>query len=247
MKTSEIQFLYPSRAFGSDSLQPEIDALRDCGFIVEDSPQKEACLILYKGYCLYSENEYPKDKRMWQGWKEHKAMSLMSIYYPLIEDITIPTFFLDEVDETVIQKEMAIRGWKSVFIKNDVKSLFCINETASVYPLHPLTEIEENLSLYPRLKGAKYAVRRYLDLRENWVKEDRYFVINNQIFHRSGIIPPIVQEAANRLQVLGSHYYSIDAMPDFIVEVNPGESSNRYGDNPPELFASWFKQALETL
>ena len=49
-----------------------------------------------------------------------------------------------------------------------------------------------------------------------------YFVINDQIFHRSGIIPPIVQEAAERLQVLGSHYYAIDAMPNFIVEVNPG-------------------------
>jgi hypothetical protein len=49
------------------------------------------------------------------------------------------------------------------------------------------------------------------------------------------------------LKPLGSHYYVIDAMPDFIVEVNPGESSDRYGDNPPELFASWFKQALSNL
>lgn len=245
MKTSKIQFLYPLRAFDRANIKLEIDAFRKYGFIVEHSANAESQLILYRGCMMFNQNDYPIDKRMWQGWKEYKATSLLSIYYPLIENISIPTFFVDDLDEKNIIAEMDKRGWNAVFIKNDVKSLFCIDETASVFPKHSLTEIKELLSKFPPIEGAKYAIRKYIDA--DWVQEERYFVINDQIFHRSGIIPPIVKEAAERLKVLGSHYYVIDAMPDLIVEVNPGESSDRYGDNPPELFASWFKQALEKL
>lgn len=245
MKTSEIQFLYPIRAFSSKVFPQEIEALRALGFIVEDSPQNNVQRILYRGFMMFNPNDYPKDRRIWQGWKEYKATSLLSIYHPLIEDISIPTFFVDELDEKYIKAEMGERGWDAVFIKNDVKSLFCIDETASVFPKHSLSEIKERLSKFPSIEGAKYAIRKYIDA--DWVQEERYFVINDHIFHRSGIIPPIVKEAAERLKVLGSHYFVIDAMPDFIVEVNPGESSDRYGDNPPELFASWFKQALSSL
>ncbi len=245
MKTNDIQFLYPKRAFESSAFLPEIEAFRNFGFIVENNPQEDAQLILYRGFILWKQSDYPIDKRIWQGWKEYQATSLLSIYYPLIADICIPTFFVDELDQKVIKREMEKRKLECVFIKNDVKSLFCIDETASVYPKHSLLEIKENLDKYPPFEGAKYAIRQYVDA--DWTQEDRYFVINDRIFHRSGIIPPVVQEAAKRLKPLGSHYYVIDAMPDFIVEVNPGESSDRYGDNPPELFASWFKQALSSL
>ena len=245
MKTSDIQFLYPTRAFSNCVFQPEIEALRALGFIVEDSPQNNVQRILYRGFMVFHPNDYPIDKKMWQGWKEYQAMSLLSIYYPLIADISIPTFFTDDMNENLIRAEMDRWNWNSVFIKNDVKSLFGIDETASAYPLHPLSEIKENLTKFPPFEGAKYAIRKYIDT--DWTQEERYFVINDQIFHRNGIIPSIVKEAAKRLKPLGSHYYVIDAMPDFIVEVNPGESSDRYGDNPPELFASWFKQALSSL
>ena len=245
MKTTDIQFICPQRLFSNAPFRLEIDALRSCGFIVDSSLSKEAQLILYRGCMLWTENDYPIDRRMWQGWKEYKATSLLSIYYPLIADICIPTFFSSDIDETLIRAEMDKRNWNSVFIKNDVKSLFGIDETASAYPLHPLSEIKENLAQFPPFEGAKYAIRKYIDT--DWTQEERYFVINDLIFHRTGIIPPIVEEAAKRLKPIGSHYYVIDAMPDFIVEVNPGESSDRYGDNPPELFASWFKQALSCL
>ena len=237
--------MYPRRAFGCATFQPEIDAFRKCGFVVEHSENAESQLILYRGFMMYKKNDYPIDNKMWQGWKEYKDTSLLSIYYPLIKDISIPTFFVDDLDEKHIKSEMDKRGWNAVFIKNDVKSLFHIDGTASVFPKHSLAEIKEQLSKFPPIEGAKYAIRKYIDA--DWIQEERYFVINDQIFHRSGIIPLIVKEAAERLKVLGSHYFVIDAMSEFIVEVNPGESSDRWGDNSPDLFASWFVQALSKL
>ena len=72
--------------------------------------------------------------------------------------------------------------------------------------------------------------------------EDRYWVLNGNVYHRSLKIPKIVKEAASRLNIWGSKYYTIDATPNFIIEVNPGESSDRYLVNPVKLFASWIKK-----
>ena len=55
-------------------------------------------------------------------------------------------------------------------------------------------------------------------------------------------MPNVVKEAAKRLNKLGSKYYTIDATPEFIVEVNPGESSDRHAVNSAELFANWIKK-----
>ena len=55
-------------------------------------------------------------------------------------------------------------------------------------------------------------------------------------------MPEVVKEAAKRLDIMGSKYYTIDATPEFVVEVNPGESSDRHAVNSAELFASWIKK-----
>ncbi|WP_304289966.1 hypothetical protein [Porphyromonas uenonis] len=44
----------------------------------------------------------------------------------------------------------------------------------------------------------------------------------------------------------GGRYFTIDATPQFVIEVNPGESSDRHGENSAELFASWFVDAFFT-
>jgi Uma2 family endonuclease len=61
-------------------------------------------------------------------------------------------------------------------------------------------------------------------------------------YHRDNFIPDIVKESAKRLNKIGSKYYTIDATPNFVVEVNPGESSDRHAVNSAELFASWIKK-----
>lgn len=72
-------------------------------------------------------------------------------------------------------------------------------------------------------------------------QEERYWVLNNHPYHRSGIIPSVVIEAIHRLKVLNAPYYVIDATPDYVVEVNPGVSSDPYPDNIPLHFPKWIK------
>ena len=113
---------------------------------------------------------------------------------------------------------------------------------ASVWPINSIEELRCKYENLP-YKGV-YAVRKFINP-EIFYDEERYWVILNKIYHRSGVIPDIVREAVERLSVLGSNYYTIDAIPDMIVEINPGESSDRLGVNSGELFAMWWKDAFD--
>ena len=91
----------------------------------------------------------------------------------------------------------------------------------------------------------KFAIRKFIE-QEIIEKEERYWVFNGNIYHRHNVIPNVVIEAAKRLDKLGSKYYTIDATPEFVVEVNPGESSDRHAVNSAELFASWIKKEFDS-
>ena len=240
------QFVYPALTKQNGATQevfmPEYSALKELGADVDTYPHKDSELLLLRGFMMYKESQYPQDPRYVNSWKEYNATLRMSIYYPLIEDISIPTFFTKDLDDMVIRGVIE-RGWNTIFIKNDIKSLWGIDECASLWTNNSLEEIKENLTRCYRLNDT-YAIRKFIEP-ELFIEEDRYWVINDKIYHRTGVIPEIVKEAARRLSVLGSRYYAIDATPNLIVEVNPGESSDRYGDNPPKLFASWFMEAFD--
>lgn len=240
------QFVYPALTKQKGAAQgvflPEYNALKELGADVDTRPHKNSEKLILRGFMMYKESQYPQDSRYINSWKEYNATLRMSIYHPLIESISIPTFFTKDLDDMVVRGTIE-RGWNKVFIKNDIKSLWGIDECASLWPNHSLEEIKENLTRCYQLNDT-YAIRKFIEP-EVFIEEDRYWVINDKIYHRTGVIPEIVKDAAQRLSVLGSRYYTIDATPNFIVEVNPGESSDRYGDNPPELFASWFMEAFD--
>ena len=162
----------------------------------------------------------------------------LSEYFKYISELSIETFFSDDLNESVIAK-LAERGWQKAFIKRDIKSLEFIDIEKSVWPN---TSFEEMKKLYNEssIEG-KYAIRKYV-APERLENEIRYWVLNGRIYLKDGIIPDIVKEAALRLNKLGSKYYTIDATPEFVVEVNPGESSDRHAENSAELFASWIKK-----
>lgn len=216
----------------------EASAMAKNGIMVGVTPFREATQLMYRGVAVNDRNPYPKDSRLIQGEKENNDYLNLSRYYPPIADLSIDTFFTIELDGKLIEliKEKA---WERAFIKKDSCALEHIEPGKSVWPDTSLEEMEK---LYDDMNiEGKYAIRKYIDP-EIIEKEERYWVLNGNIYHRHNIIPDVVKEAAKRLNKLGSRYYTIDATPEFVVEVNPGESSDRHAVNSAELFASWIKK-----
>lgn len=194
--------------------------------------------MIYRGFSITQEENYPTDKRYIHSWSENANCLFMSLYYPLIEDLTIETFFADTLDKKA-EQQIQSKNWEKAFIKRDIKALEHIEEVKSVYPQ---TSLEEISRLYEENNMfGTYAIRKFIDP-EIIDTEERYWVLNHNIYHRNNTIPAVVSEAVKRLAVFGAKYYTIDATPDFIIEVNPGESSDRHAVNSAELFASWFKK-----
>lgn len=216
----------------------EAEALINAGISVATMPVYSAKKLLYRGGRSLIKEQYEKDNRYINRYSHVIAYNSMFYYLPQISDLSIETFFVDELNESteVIIKEM---GWEKAFIKKDIKSLEHIEDGKSFWPDTSFVEMKK---LYNEMQiDGKYAIRKYIE-KNIFEQEERYWVLNGNIYHRYNLIPAVVKEAARRLNKLGSRYYTIDATPDFIVEVNPGEASDRHAVNSAELFASWIKK-----
>ncbi|MBP3467072.1 MAG: hypothetical protein J6K01_05615 [Paludibacteraceae bacterium] len=223
------------------AFETDIDAQIKAGFAVGLDPSPEAEHLILRSYSIREECKYPQDSRFINNWQANANCLFMDLYYPLISDLTIPTFFVDKLEETVISKIKDL-GWEKAFIKGRVHALDNIEAGLCVWPNYSISEISDNYKKY-HYDEPPFAVRQFYDPEKLFYYE-RYWVMNGKVFIKSGIIPDIVKEAAERLKATGSKYFTIDATDEVIMEVNPGESSDRFGENPPELFAEWFKQAF---
>lgn len=217
----------------------EAEAKQKMGLMVGTVPDANAKKLLYRGFSMLSKKDYPADIRFLNNYETYINYFYLSRYYPCISDLTIETFFVDDLNDELL-KLIKEKGWEKVFIKKEITALEHIHEGKSVWPDTTLHEMKDLFSKC-EIKGAKYGVRKYIDP-EILKDELRYWVLNGRIYRRDNIIPDIVKEAAERLNIMGSKYYTIDATPELIVEVNPGESSDRHAENSPEIFASWFKK-----
>jgi len=236
------QVIYPSEENNKDEIiarfQGDAQAMKDIGLLVGTKALESATSLMYKGFCIYKKEDYPKDCRFLNSYQEYANYAPLSIYYPHIAELSIETFFVDELNDDVL-KLIQDKGWSKVFIKKDSKALEHIDEGKSLWPQ---TSFAEMLQLYDENPfDGKFAIRKFIEP-EIIEKEERYWVLNGNVYHRLNQIPEVVKEAAKRLNKLGSKYYTIDATPEFIVEVNPGESSDRHAVNSAELFASWIKK-----
>ena len=217
----------------------EAEAMQNAGILVGTKPRAEATQLMYRGTTINSQGNYPQDTRYINDVGHNINYLYLSKYYPYIDKLTIETFFTDSLDKHVID-EINSRGWEKCFIKKDITALEHIDEGKSVWPD---TSFKEMLKLYNEFPfEGKFCVRKYADSHKIIKEEERYWVLNGNIYHRNNTIPDVVKEAAKRLNKLGSKYYTIDATPEFVVEVNPGESSDRHAVNSAELFASWIKK-----
>jgi hypothetical protein len=205
---------------------------------VETSAKPESTSLMYRGGSNLVESWYNKDGRFINKLEHLRNYLYMSEYLPPIADLSMETFFVDELNEDVLF-ELEKRGLAKAFIKKDKKALEHIEEGKSVWPN---TSMDEMRLLYDEMQiDGKYAIRKFIE-KDIIDQEERYWVLNGNVYHRSNQIPEVVKKAAERLNKLGSRYYTIDATPEFVVEVNPGESSDRHAVNSPELFASWIKK-----
>ena len=234
--------------FDSDKTKPseivacytaEAEALKEAGFIVGTESSDKATERICRKCSIHCRENYPHERKYINDWGNYISTALMSKYLPLISDISIPTFFTDRLDDSIIE-HIQEHGWNRVFIKNDVKSLFRFGQFASVWPDTSFGQMRKMFAEMPSFNDI-FAVRQYVDI-EKMYEEERYWVLNHHPYSRTGIVPDIVQEAAKKLEPLGSRYYTIDAIKDCIIEVNPGECSDRGGDNTPEMIAEWFKK-----
>lgn len=243
MNQNMFQIVYASDKENTNEIhsyfKEEANAMKDAGILVGINPLADATRLMYRGTTIRQKEDYPKDSRFINKSEHCIDYLYLSKYYPYIEELTIETFFSDDLDESVIA-EINKRGWAKCFIKKDTKALEHIEEGKSIWPQTSFAEMLKLYNEYP-FEG-KYCIRKYLDSQKIIKEEERYWVFNGNIYHRHNKIPKVVQEAVKMLNKLGSKYYTIDATPEFIVEVNPGESSDRHGVNSAEVFASWVKK-----
>lgn len=248
----KLQIIYADACFEPSTPQhhngwlDEIAAMRAIGLPVAAKPSPQAERLLLRSNIIHRESDFPTDPRYLSHWADYSATRNITSYLPLIADLTIPTFITHTLDAGT-EAEIRRRGWQRAFVRSNEKSLkfhFPESHTLEDLPVWPQVSMEQLAQEYGKVADQMrppYVVRQYMPP-EVMDQEDRYWVMNGHPHHRSGVIPPVVQEAVKRLATLGAKYYVIDATPQFIVELNPGVSSDAYPDNIPAHFPHWVQQ-----
>lgn len=240
-----IQILYPADDNGKikDAFVEESESMNAAGFIVRPSVVKDVDTVIVRSYIIWTEKNYPMDEKMIQGWKENKRTLFMNEFYKVIESASIPTVFVNELRPDIVKEIASQCQWEKAFIKSSARSLFAVGDRASVWPD---TDIETMKQHYQKAGySGPFAVRKFIDEPAIFYNEQRYWVLNGQAHHPSGVIPDFVREYAQKMyKFSGSHYFTMDVAGDYIVEINPGESSDRGGDNSLDWFCEIFAQAF---
>ena len=134
-----------------------------------------------------------------------------------------------------------MRIFLNVFIKNEFCSLFAVSDKASVFPDTPLETIKDNFTKQ-KLIGP-FFIRKFINNPDIFYNEQRVWVINGHPYFTATKMPSFVFEAAKRLyEFSNSKYFTMDIAGEYIVEINPGESSDRGGFNPLDWFCDIFAQ-----
>ena len=241
----KVQILYPIGPDGNihEYFIEEAIAMSKYGFITDTIDVPDAELKLYRGFMFLSAEKYPSNHGLRQSWDEYRKTLNLSEYYTIIRDLTFPTFFVDKLEQRTIEKRMSELGWRKAFIKSNSKSLFGLSDTAPIWPDTPIENMSKEFAV--RNLCGPFAVRKFIDNPQIFYNEQRYWVLNGKTYHPDSNIPEFVLNAASRIFAFSkSRYFTIDVAGNHIVEINPGESSDRGGDNPLDFFSSIFDEAF---
>jgi ATP-grasp domain, R2K clade family 3 len=247
----ELIFLFPSDYFHPDRVdenyRSEATAFRQAGFeiatiAIESSnlarirpPLISDTCVIYRGWML-SKSDYRKlaiavdesSANLYTSELDYFATHYLPGWYDLIADLTPETHIYDR--DADLQAELTKLGWDRFFIKDYVKSL----KTSGGSIISDPSEIDRLIIDMEKFRGTiegGICVRRVEDFIP--ASEQRYFVINGQVFSADPIepIPSIAIECAARIK---SRFFSIDTIyrrdgVKRIVEVGDGQVSGLVG------------------
>lgn len=219
-------------------ITPEEKFFAESGIPVAKVPDPTATSILFRGgYSCKAEN-FPADSRSIHSAEVHMNHLFLPRWYPFISDLTMETLFVNDLDKEAITR-LQEKGWERAFVKDWVKAFAYPDLSDTVWPDSSMSDIQKRFAESNRDLG--FCLRKFIEpeLLDN---ETRFWVMNGNIYSSITEPFPIVQEAVRRLKRLEGRLYVIDATPEIIIEINPGESSDRGAKNTLEDFAGWIKK-----
>jgi hypothetical protein len=217
---------------------PEEKFMAASGIPVGKVADPESTSILYRGSYFRKAEDFPSDSRSIHSGETHINHLFLPRWYPFISDLTMETLFVNDLDEEAVLR-IKEKGWDRAFVKDWIKSVAYPDLSDTVWPNSLMSEIKQRLAEGRRNVG--YCLRKFVEpeLLDN---ETRFWVMNGNIYSSIAEPFPIVREAVRRLKLLGGRMYTIDATPEVVIEINPGESSDRGAKNTIEDFAGWIKK-----
>lgn len=237
--------VYPIDSEGNvrEIFRDEARCMSDAGFNIVASADEATNPFIFRSCMMTDLSRYPSSPLGINNAESYRKTLYISEYLDCIRDLTFPTFIIDELDPEAVTAIICRAAWEKAFIKQDAKSLFAVSDEASVWPD---TSIEKMRDTYREwnLTGP-FAIRKFIDNPQIFYDEQRYWVLDGRAFHPSGCVPDFVSDAAVRVyRFSGSRYFTVDVAGEYIVEINPGESSDRGGENPAEFIASIFARTF---
>ena len=239
----KIEILYAGGKEIAPYFFEEAQAMKDVGFKVGTQLLDEVEFIIYRGFSILNFENYPRHDKLIHKWDNFKKTLRLNEFYKIIKPYSIPTVFIDKLDESTIKKISIDNKWNKVFIKSPGTSLFAISDTASVWP-DTTIEYMKNIYEINKIKGP-FALRKFIDNPEIFYNEKRYWVMKGKPYHPSNEYPDFIIKMSQKIyEFSGSQYFTMDVAGDYIVEINPGECSDRGGEVSLDYFVNIFAETF---
>lgn len=237
----KIQIIYANNVSSNDideHSREEAAFMKKYGFHVGVEPIKGMDKYIFRGPLSMAQKIDNKNINWLNSFDAFTKTWDMTEYLPCINPWTFPSVIIPTLEKENLRKAMEEIKSNRVFIKNGVRSLFFLSERASVYPDTRLEKIVENFE--KRQLYGPYIIRKFIDNQTIFIDEQRIWVLNGNPYSPYSF-PDFIFDAAKCVyKFSGSRYFTIDIAGEYIVEVNPGESSDRGVGNSADWLGSIF-------
>lgn len=238
----QVQIIYP-KATNSAAIHKsfimEAKCMASKGFYVGSKAAPGMTHYLYRGFTKDISDVYQNPLAWINNFQDFSKTLNMTEFLDIIAPWSFKSKVIPCLNEQNLKEVLTELNCDRLFIKNNTDSLYSIREGASVYPTTSAEILCKEFNQY-NLPGP-FIAREYIDDKEIFFNEQRIWVLNGHVYSIMDMLPDFVKEAAKvAFEFTGSNYFTLDVAGNYIVEINPGESSDRGGDNPLEWFCDIF-------